>query len=54
MTIAKRTTDQMIAKALIIPIIFFVDGFFSFMVFFVFDGCVMFAVGAGAARTFSI
>ena len=47
MTIAKRTTAQMIAMRLIILVIFFVDGFFSFMVSVGCYGCVMFAVGAG-------
>ena len=50
MTIAKRTTVQMVAKAFIILVIFFVDGFFSFMVFFWFDGRVMFYCRGGAAR----
>ena len=47
MTIAKRTTAQMVAKAFIIRVIFFVDGFFSFMVFFWFDGRVMFYCRGG-------
>ena len=53
MTIAKRTTAQMVAKAFIIRVIFFVDGFFSFRVFFWFDDRVMFYCRGGAARPLS-
>lgn len=42
----------MVAKAFIILVIFFVDGFFSFMVFFWFDGRVMFYCRGGVCPLF--